>query len=169
MTTPALEPLLQYTEWEREKWRALFTKNPQAFLIRTGPNGDGRLNTVGEIVRHILSAELRYPQRLRGEPMTETGNVTADDVEAVFALGRQSRAAFREFLTAFPVGKWDTPQEMPLFKSTLMITPRKVVTHTVLHEIRHWAQIATMLRFEGVTDGFHDFLFSPVMGDANRS
>jgi len=169
MTAPELEPFLRYTEWEREKWHALFTRDRSAFLIKTGPHGDGRLNTVGEIVRHIFSAELRYPQRLRGELMTETGNVPADDVEAVFALGRQSRAAFRAYLAALPAGKWDTPQEMPLFKSTLMITPRKVVTHTVLHEIRHWAQIATMLRFEGVTDGFHDFLFSPVMGGAGQS
>lgn len=159
-----LASLLEYTAWEREKWHALFTKNRTAFATKTGPYGDGRLNTVGEIVRHIFSAELRYPQRLRNEPMTETGDVPADDVAAVFALGRQSRAAFREFLAALPAGKWDTPQEMPLFKSTLMITPRKVMTHTVLHEIRHWAQIATLLRFEGVTDGFHDFLFSPVMG-----
>lgn len=158
-----LDPLLDYTAWEREKWHALFTRNHAAFLMATGPNGDGRLNTVGEIVRHIFSAETRYPQRLRGEPMTETGNVAADEVEAVFELGRASRAAFQAFLSSLPEGEWDRPREMPLFKSTLMITPRKVVTHTVLHEIRHWAQIATLLRFEGVTDGFHDFLFSPVL------
>lgn len=168
MTHTVLEPLLAYTEWEREKWHALFTKNQVAFLTPTGPNGDGRLNTVGEIVRHIFSAETRYPQRLRGEPMTETGDVLAHDVEAVFALGRRSRAAFREFVVSLAAEEWDRPREMPLFKSTLMITPRKVITHTVLHEIRHWAQIATMLRFEGVTDGFHDFLFSPVMGESKE-
>ena len=168
MSPTGLESLLAYTEWERDKWHALFTRHPAAFLTRTGPNGDGRLNTVGEIVRHIFSAETRYPQRLRNEPMTETGNVPADDVDLVFALGRTSRAAFRAFLDSWPAGEWDRPREMPLFKSTLMITPRKVVTHTVLHEIRHWAQIATMLRFEGVTDGFHDFLFSPVLGDATK-
>jgi len=164
-----LDPLLQYTEWEREKWHALFTRNHAAFLTKSGPHGDGRLNTVGEIVRHIFSAERRYPERLQGLPMTETGNVPAGDVAAVFTLGRQSRAAFRAYLDSLPVGEWDRPREMPLFKSTLMITPRKVVTHTVLHEIRHWAQIATMLRFEGVTDGFHDFLFSPVLGESGKS
>ena len=163
-TSLGLDPLLEYTEWEREKWQALFTKNRAAFLTKTGPNGDGRLNTVGEIVRHIFSAETRYPQRLRNEPMTETGDVPADDVDLVFALGRKSRAAFRAYLDSLPDAEWDRPREMSLFKSTLMITPRKVLTHTVLHEIRHWAQIATMLRFDGVTDGFHDFLFSPVLG-----
>jgi uncharacterized damage-inducible protein DinB len=48
--------------------------------------------------------------------------------------------------------------------SSLKATPRKIVVHVLLHEIRHWAQIATLLRLTGVTDGFHDILFSPAMG-----
>jgi len=159
-------PLLEYTAWERDKWRAVFDKNGAAFRTGAGPNGDGRLNTVGEIVRHIFSAEKRYPERLMGKPLSETGGVSAEDVRAVFTLGEESRGAFREFLTSFPAEEWDRSREMPMFKSTLMITPRKIVIHTMLHEIRHWAQIATMLRFAGVTDGFHDFLFSPVLGHA---
>ncbi|PYV21615.1 MAG: hypothetical protein DMG27_20285 [Acidobacteria bacterium] len=43
-------------------------------------------------------------------------------------------------------------------------TPRKIVIHILLHEIRHWAQIATLLRVSGLTGEFHDFLFSPIMG-----
>jgi len=33
-----------------------------------------------------------------------------------------------------------------------------------LHEIRHWAQIGTLFRLNGLTIEFHDFLFSPVLG-----
>ena len=40
--------------------------------------------------------------------------------------------------------------------------------HTVLHEIRHWAQIATFFRLNGLTGEFHDFLFSPVFGGEFR-
>ena len=36
--------------------------------------------------------------------------------------------------------------------------------HVLMHEIRHWAQIATLLRLNGVAGEFHDFLFSPVLG-----
>jgi uncharacterized damage-inducible protein DinB len=43
-------------------------------------------------------------------------------------------------------------------------TPRKIITHVLMHEIRHWAQIGTMLRLDGIVDDFHDFLASPVMG-----
>jgi len=33
-----------------------------------------------------------------------------------------------------------------------------------MHEIRHWAQIGTLLRLTGLKGEFHDFLFSPVLG-----
>ena len=57
--------------------------------------------------------------------------------------------------------------------NVLTATPRKIVVHILLHETRHWAQIATLLRLNGwalngFVDGFHDFLFSPVMGGGLR-
>lgn len=33
-----------------------------------------------------------------------------------------------------------------------------------MHEIRHWAQIGTLFRLNGLTGEVHDFLFSPVLG-----
>jgi uncharacterized damage-inducible protein DinB len=39
-----------------------------------------------------------------------------------------------------------------------------IIVHVLVHEIRHWAQIATLLRLNGVTGEFHDFLFSSAMG-----
>ena len=46
----------------------------------------------------------------------------------------------------------------------LKATPRKIVVHVVMHEIRHWAQIGTLFRLHGLTGELHDFLFSPVLG-----
>jgi len=45
---------------------------------------------------------------------------------------------------------------------------RKFIAHILLHEVRHWAQVATILRLNGITGNFPDFLFSPVMG-GNRT
>jgi uncharacterized damage-inducible protein DinB len=81
-----------------------------------------------------------------------------------FKLGQQSRKSLKDFIETFPVQEWDVPQELKLMNSSLKATPRKIVVHVLLHEIRHWAQIATLLRLTGVTDGFHDILFSPAMG-----
>jgi uncharacterized damage-inducible protein DinB len=91
--------------------------------------------------------------------------IPADNIEALFQFGRQSRRELREFIGAFPPGNWEVPQEFNILNSRLTATPGKIVVHVLLHEIRHWAQISTIFRMHGLKDDFHDFLFSPVMGN----
>src|SRR2546430_11115824 len=55
------------------------------------------------------------------------------------------------------------PPRSTLFPYTTLFRSRKVVTHVVMHEIRHWAQIGTLLRVNGFVGDFHDFLGSPVI------
>jgi uncharacterized damage-inducible protein DinB len=158
-----LGTLLAYTDWERELWRAWFLKEgPSALSIPVGPYGDGRMTTVGELVRHIFTAEQRYVERMLGQPLTEQGSIPADDPSALFTFAASSRARFRDFVATCPAGTWDIPQQMSLLGKTVSLTPRKVVIHCVLHEIRHWGQVATLLRLSGKTAGMQDFLFSPV-------
>ena len=157
--------LLDYTAWERGKWKACFERHgARALGAGVGPHGDGRFKTVGEVVRHIFSAEKRYVERLTGRPLTETADIPSDDVDALFQFGRQSRDDLRVFIETFPAQDWDVAHEHTIGNHTLRLTPRMIIIHVVLHEIRHWAQVATLLRLEGVTDGFHDILFSPVSG-----
>jgi uncharacterized damage-inducible protein DinB len=97
-------------------------------------------------------------------PLTDTSSVANNNVEALFRFGRQSREGLKEFVNAFPAQDWDKPQEFSLMNNSLTATPRKIIVHTLLHEIRHWAQIGTLLRLNGLTGEFHDFLFSPALG-----
>jgi len=161
----SLHELLDYTDWERKKWQDWLKERDDAVLkTSAGPNSDERFKTVGEVIRHVFSAEKRYVDRLSDRVLTDTSSVPADNVEALFAFGLQSRKELRELLKTFPVQNWDAMREFDFFGNTLRATPRKIITHVVMHEIRHWAQIATLLRLNGLTDRFHDFLFSPVMG-----
>ena len=132
--------------------------------MATGPHGDGRFGSAGELTRHIFSAELRYAERLLGQPVTDASGVPADDVEALVAFGRRSRAAMRQLLAAMPAADLDVEREFTVIAYVLRMTPRKVILHVVTHEIRHWAQVATLLRMHGFASGFHDFLMSPVYG-----
>jgi uncharacterized damage-inducible protein DinB len=68
-----------------------------------------------------------------------------------------------QFIAAFPAARWDEVIELKLMNTTLHVTPRKIVVHVLMHEIRHWPQIATILRLNGIVAEFRDFLFSPVM------
>jgi uncharacterized damage-inducible protein DinB len=162
----SLNDLLDYTEWDRELWHAVFTQHGNAALmITTGPHGNGRFHTVGELVRHIFSAERRYVDRLSGRDLTDTASIPADNVDALFQFGSESRSGLRDFIATLPPGDWDAPRELTLMKTTVRASPRKIVVHVLTHEIRHWAQIATLLRLHGVQGEFHDFLLSPVLGD----
>ena len=86
-----LEHLLAYTEWERALWHGTLTQHGAAALnVATGAHGDGRFETVGGMVRHIFSGELRYCERLLDLPTTDTSVIATDDVDALFAFGRES-------------------------------------------------------------------------------
>lgn len=165
----AINDLLDYTDWERQKWlESLRERGNPVLGVSAGSHGDGRFEKVGELVRHIFSAEKRYIDRLSGRAITDTNVVPVDDVDALFQFGRQSRQDLQDFIQTLPAEEWDKPQEFRLMNSLLTATPRKIVVHVLLHEIRHWAQIATILRLNGMTGEFHDFLFSPAMGGELR-
>jgi uncharacterized damage-inducible protein DinB len=168
MINLSLSDLMEYTDWEREKRHEWMRKQgDQVLKVSMGANSD-RFETVGDLVKHIFSAEKRYVERLSGRPMTDTTSVSNDNVEALFQFGRESRKCLKEFVETFPADKWDVPQEQNLVVAVISVTPRKSVTHVLLHETRHWAQIGAMLRMAGHKGDFHDFLFCPAMGGIVR-
>lgn len=168
----SLNDLMEYTDWEREKWHKwLLQQGAQVLKISAGPHGDGRFEIVGDLVRHIFSAEKRYIEKLSNRSLTETASIPNDDIEALFQFGQQSRKGLRGFVETLPVQEWDVPEDLkfPNLNVSARATPKKIVVHILLHEVRHWAQIATLWRLNGLTRSeFHDFLFSPVMGEFRR-
>jgi len=157
--------LIEYTDWERGKWYDwLRQRGDDVLTTSAGPHGDGRFKTVGDVVRHIFSAEKRYIDRLSNRPLTDTSSIPSNGVESLFEFGRQSRADLKAFVEAYPSEDWDVAQDFSLMDNSLKATPRKLVAHVLIHEVRHWAQIATLCRFAGLRGEFHDFLFSPVLG-----
>jgi len=164
-----MNDLLDYSDWERRKWFDWMSDRGNGVLtVSTGLHGDGRFATVGELVRHIFSAEKRYVERLSQRPITDTSTIPTDNIEALCQLAEQSRRELKEFIESLPAADWDEPREFRLMNIIVTATPKKIVTHILFHEIRHWAQIATLWRLNGLKEDFHDFLFSPVMGGELR-
>ena len=155
--------LLDYTEWDRAQWEAWFrSEGRDTLLLDLGANADGRIANVGELVRHIFSAEQRYVDRIQELPITDTSTVPANDVDPLFDFGRRSRQALRQLVDSFPVERWEQAQEFQLGPNKRLITPKTMLVQSVTHEIRHWAQLATLLRLTGRRTGIHDFLVSGV-------
>jgi uncharacterized damage-inducible protein DinB len=158
-----IDDLLDYSDWERAQWHEWLREHDEASLAADlGPNNDGRIRTIGELVRHIFSAEKRYVERCLKAPLTDTSTVPADNVDALFAFGTESRRALRELLASFPDAEWNAPREMSFGTHTRVVTSRKMILQAVTHELRHWAQIAAFLRQAGYKPGFHDVIASPL-------
>ena len=160
--------LTDYTDWERLKWRDWLRQHGEALKISVGAHADARFQTVGDIVKHIFSAERRYVERLSDQPLTDTASIPNDNLEALFEFGQLSRQGLKEFIVSFPAQDWDVLKDFEFFGNFLRATPKKMIIHVLTHEIRHWAQIATLFRLNGLKGEFHDFLFSPVLGGEFR-
>lgn len=161
----SLGDLVDYTEWQRAKWHEWLRQHGSDVLkTSVGPHGDSRFQCVGDVIRHIFSAEKRYIDRLSGRPLTDPAVVPTDDIEALFSFGRESRRLLQDFLETLPAQQWDVPEDYTIGNFLVRATPRKILVHILLHEIRHWAQIATLFRLNSLAVEFHDFLFSPVFG-----
>ena len=158
-----LDDLLSYSDWEREEWHRWFRENgPAALSVDLCPSNNGRIRNVGELVRHIFSAEKRYVERCLQVPLTDTSSMAADDVEALFAFGIESRRALRELLASFPDSEWGAPREMSFGTHSRTVTSRKMILQAVTHELRHWAHVAAFVRQAGYKPGFHDLIASPL-------
>jgi uncharacterized damage-inducible protein DinB len=163
--TVELSDLIAYTDWQREKWLAFLSKHEVILHCSAGPHGDGRFTSIGDVVKHIFSAEKRYVDRLSHRPLTDPAPIPNDDVEGLFRFGAQSRRELREFINSLPATAWDVTEEHKIVGHKVRLLPRKVAIHIILHEIRHWAQIATLVRLIGKSSDLQDFLVSPVLND----
>ena len=85
--------------------------------------------------------------------------VNVDDLVAYPDWERQQWEAW--FQRQGADAQLDVPRDFTILNRPLRVTPRKIVIHILMHEIRHWAQIATLLRLHGLNVEPHDFLISP--------
>ncbi len=169
MASISLSELMEFTGWERSQWRGRLSAHGDAALgTGVGAHGDGRFETVGDLVKHIFIAEKHHVDRLSNRPITDVSTIPGDTVERLFAFGERSRRDLVAFVAAEPADDWNAAREYNINGKMVSVTPRKFVAHILLHEVRHWAQIATILRLNRITGNFPDFLFSPVMGRTTK-
>jgi uncharacterized damage-inducible protein DinB len=88
--------LVDYTDWERQTWDDWLEHHSEGLKTSMGPHRDNQ--TVGDVVKHIFSAEKRYIERLSDKPLTDTASIPNDNLEALFELGQQSRQGLKDFI-----------------------------------------------------------------------
>jgi uncharacterized damage-inducible protein DinB len=165
VNAPALSfrELLDYTAAEAAHWHHWLAQQPGEVL--DVPVGEGRTATVRGLLQHIVAVERRYTDRLRDEPVTSYEAIPTESVDALFAAFDDARARLEHYLAAATADDLTRRLEFQTITAgTLSASARKIVVHTLLHSVRHWAQLATILRQHGrATDWMHDLLFSEAL------
>jgi uncharacterized damage-inducible protein DinB len=159
MLSLSLDELFAYTDEERGKWRVWLEANPAATDLRLQP--DGRFATVGALIDHIFLVEARHLARLQGTPVPEASGVGAGDAVALFAYAARTRDALRAYTARLDDVEAQKPRDFAVQSGSYRMTPRKLLLHICVHEIRHWAQVALGVRQAGLAPpGNHDFFYS---------
>jgi uncharacterized damage-inducible protein DinB len=162
MLTLTYDELLRYTGDERDKWRMWFLTNPAAMDAPVHPGG--RLPTVGKLIDHIFLVERRHLQRLTGDPLSESTGLTANNAPPLFDYGASVRRELEQYVAGEDDDVADQMRTFEVRDRQWPMTPRKLLFHILVHEIRHWAQVALAVRLAGFEPpGDHDLFFSRAM------
>ena len=156
--------LLRYNASEAMKWRAwLEAQGPELLDVGFG-NAALRMGTVRDMIAHIFLTEWVYACVLAGEPFDRWDQFKRDSVADLFAIGDQSRAGLQAYLERATEAGMSSSVTLSVPGFSVSGTARKFVTHFFVHSLRHWAQLATVLRQQGhETPWAHDFVLSDAL------
>jgi uncharacterized damage-inducible protein DinB len=159
----SFDELLRYTQEDREKWRAYFTAHQEALGAEVQPGG--RFPTVGGLIDHIFIVERRHLQRLTDAPLDTSTGLSGRHAAPLFDYGASVRRELAHFMSHLDEDAADEPRTFTLQGTgDLIATPRKLLFHCLIHETRHWAQIALSVRRAGFDPpGNHDLIFSKAL------
>lgn len=153
------DELLRYTSDEREKWRSWLQARPEAMDAPLQPGG--RFPTVGKLIDHVFLVERRHLERLTGDPVSESTGLTGNNAPPLFDYGASVRRELEQFAREVDEDEADEPRTFVVRDLTVTMSTRKLLFHILLHEIRHWAQIALAVRLAGLDPpGEHDLYYS---------
>lgn len=157
----SFDELLRYSNEEREKWREWFVAHPDAMEAPVQPAGS-RYESVGGLIDHIFLVERRHLQRLTHAPVDSKTGLSGRHAPPLFDYGASVRRELEQFASDLDPDAADEPFSVTVASGGQFdISPRKLLFHCVLHEVRHWAQIALAVRLAGFTPpGNHDLFYS---------
>ena len=158
----SLDELLRYTNGERDKWRAWFLRHPDAMDAAVQQNA--RFPNVGKLLDHIFLVERRHLQRLTASPLSASTGLTGNNAPPLFDYGSSVRRELQQFADDLDADVADEARTFEVLDRPWVMTPRKLLFHIQLHEIRHWAQVAVAVRAAGYEPpGEHDLFHSTAL------
>jgi uncharacterized damage-inducible protein DinB len=153
-----VETLLVWNDTTAAHWRDFLLANPPILAIASDIRNS---TTVADTLQHIVAVELRYAQRLASLPQSPYEDVPKDSADALFATHTRAFAVLRQLL-ADPAFDWSTELTFDTITlGPLRATRETILLHLTLHSIRHYAQLATLVRQHGFQPTWPmDYLFT---------
>jgi uncharacterized damage-inducible protein DinB len=152
--------ILRWNDETGAGWEKFFAANPAALDL---PCDIAGVVTVRDLVKHIVAVEIRYAQRLSEEAVSAYEELE-NSMGAMFALHHEAMGKYRALMAKDGL-QWAEVIEMQTRSAGILKASRKkVLLHAQLHGIRHWAQLATLVRQHGLKPGWPmDFLMCSAM------
>lgn len=148
--------LMFWVERTSKGWRELFERDPHILDL---PCDVRETSSVRGLLQHIVAVELRYAERLASLPETayEAIGTSPDEMHAAHA---RAIALISDRLSDQQYD-WEQPIEFATRSAgAISASRRTVLVHTLMHSVRHYAQLATLVRQHGVQPGWPmDYLF----------
>jgi uncharacterized damage-inducible protein DinB len=141
------EELMAWNDKTAERWRKLLEAHENLLTV---PCDIAGVKSIGELMQHIVAVQLRYAERLAGLPETSYDAIAYDTVATLFATHSKGLELFRAML-ADPAYDWALEIEFSTRSMGQLVASRKTIfVHALMHSIRHYAQLATLVRQHGV-------------------
>lgn len=151
MTGLSGEELLAWVERTSDGWRGLLQEHPHLLALECDIMSTG---TVAKLLQHIVAVELRYAQRLLDLPERSYEDIGYSSVDDLFATHAEAISLLRQLLSDPEADLEQTISVLTRSAGRLRASRRTVLVHALMHSIRHYAQLATLVRQHGVKPGW---------------
>jgi uncharacterized damage-inducible protein DinB len=140
-------------------WRNLLTAHPELLAMHCDIMG---VQTVAQLLQHIVAVELRYSERLADLPVSDYANIPFDSIQSLYATHDRAIALLQQVLASDI--DWNATIEFTTRAMGPARSKRKTILfHTLFHGIRHYAQLATLVRQQGIKpDWPMDYFFMDI-------
>ncbi len=156
--TVSAEKLVDWNDTTAQRWRDFILANPLILgLLCDIRNG----KTVADTLQHIVAVELRYAQRLAGLPESPYEEIPKNSIDSLHGAHELALGLVRSLL-ASPDYDWSTELTIDTISAGRLRASREtILVHLTLHSMRHYAQLATLVRQQGFkTTWPMDYLFT---------
>jgi len=142
--------LQEWVEHMSRGWKNLLLAHTE---ILSFPCAIRETKSVAELLQHIVAVELRYAERLNELPQTGYESIPYDSVDAIYKTHDRAMELLRPLMDR-DEQFWETVLEFKTRSAgTLRASRRTVLVHLLTHSVRHYAQLATLVRERGVASG----------------